>query len=69
MHEDTLTWRKDETVQMTLHYNTNPLWVGLELYGSVLPWIFLLGLILTTVLPILGKVMLQSQFPIIVPII
>ena len=64
MHEDTFTWRKDETVQVTLHYYNNALWVGLELYGSVIPWMFLLGLILTTVLPVLGKVILQSQFPI-----
>ena len=56
MHEDTMTWRKDETVKVTLHYYNNALWVGLELYGSVIPWMFLLGLILTTVLPVLGKV-------------
>ena len=47
-----VTWR---TVNMTLQYNNNLyLWTGLELYGSILPWIFLLGLILTTGLPITG---------------
>ena len=69
MHEDTMTWRKDETAKVTLQYSNSALWVGLELYGSILPWIFLLGLVLTTLPPILGKVIVQSHFPIIVPII
>ena len=56
MHEDTMTWRKDETVKMSLQYSNTALWVGLELYGSILPWIFLLGLVLATLPPILGKV-------------
>ena len=68
-HEDTISWRKDETVKMTLQYYNHALWVGLEVYGSILLWIFPLGLILTTILPITGKVIVQSQFPIIVPII
>ena len=55
-HEETLTWRKDETAKVTLQYSNSALWVGLELYGSILPWIFLLGLVLTTLPPILGKV-------------
>ena len=53
-HEETLTWRKDETAKVTLQYSNSDPWVGLELYGSVIHWIVLLGLILTTV-PILGK--------------
>ena len=62
MHEDTMTWRKDETVKVSLQYSNSALWVGLELYGSILPWIFLLGLLLATLPPILGKVIVQSQF-------
>ena len=69
IHEDTFTWRKDETFKMSLQYSNTALWVGLELYRSILPWISILGLALTTFLPILGKVIVQSQFPIIVPII
>ena len=53
-HEETLTWRKDETAKVTLQYSNSALWVGLDLYGSLLLGIFILGLILTTV-PILGK--------------
>ena len=54
-HEETLMiWRKDETVKMTLQYHNRQLWAGLELYGSILPWIVFLGLILTTGLPLAG---------------
>ena len=64
MHEDTMTWRKGETVKMSLQYYNTALWVGLKLYGSILPWISVLGMALTTVLPILGKVMRSSHsFP------
>ena len=54
-HEETLTWRKDETVKMTLTYSIPALRIGLELYGYILLWIFVLGLILTIFTPILGK--------------
>ena len=71
-HEETMTWRKDKTIKMTLHYHdhtTDALWAGLEWYlWSLLPISFL-GLLFTTAMPILGKVMVQSVFPIIVPII
>ena len=61
MHEDTFTWRKDETIKMTVQFNDNPaLWAGLELYGNILPWIFFPGLLLTTILPITGKAILQT---------
>ena len=55
MHEDTMTWSKDETVKVTLTYSNLALMVGLELYGAILLWIFVLGLILTIFTPILGK--------------
>ena len=37
-HEETLIWRKDETVKMTLQYKTDTgvLWTGLEWYGKLL---------------------------------
>ena len=54
-HDETLTWRKDETVKVTLTYSNPALRVGLELYGVILLWIFVLGLILTIFTPILGK--------------
>ena len=55
-------WRKDKTVKMTLQYYNSALWTGLELYGIILPWIIILGLILTTGLPIAGKQTVQSHF-------
>ena len=70
-HEETMTWSKDKRMKMTLHYHdhTTALWAGLEWYlWSLLPISFL-GLLFTTAMPILGKVMVQSVFPIIVPII
>ena len=54
-HEETLTWSKDETVKVTLTYSNPALRIGLELYGAILLWIFVLGLILTIFTPILGK--------------
>ena len=70
LHEDTFTWRKDKTIKMTVQYNYNPaLWAGLELYGIILPWIVFIGLILTVILPITGKVTMQPGFTINVIII
>ena len=56
LHEDTISWRKDETAKVTLQYFNPSLRAGLELYGIILPWIVILGLILTTGLPIAGNV-------------
>ena len=67
-HEETMTWKKDETVKVTLQYNNPAFWAGLELYGIILPWIVFIGLILTIILPITGKVM-QPGFTISVIII
>ena len=58
--EETKTWSKDDTVKVTLHYYNPALWVGLQVYGSILLWIFVLGLILTTLMPLLGKVIVLS---------
>ena len=72
LHEDTFSWRKDKKIKMTLHYHdhtTDALLAGLKWYlWSLLPISFL-GLLFTTIMPILGIVMVQSVFPIIVPII
>ena len=70
LHEDTFSWRKDKKIKMTLHYHTtDALWAGLKWYlWSLLPISFL-GLLFTTIMPILGIVMVQSVFPIIVSII
>ena len=73
-HEEVMlnNWRKDKRIKMTLHYHdhtTDAVWAGLEWYlWSLIPISFL-GLLFTTAMPILGKVMVQSVFPIIVPII
>ena len=70
LQEDTFGWRKDETIKMTFQYIYNPaLWAGLELYGIILPWIVFLGLILTIILPITGKVTMQPGFTTIVIIV
>ena len=70
LHEDTFSWRKDKKIKMTLHYHTtDALWAGLKWYlWSLLPISFL-GLLFTTIMPILGIVMVQSVFHIIVSII
>ena len=57
-HKETLTWKKDETVKMTLQYLNPALWNGLKLFGTILPWIFVLCLIMTIILPITGKVII-----------
>ena len=57
-----MTWKKDETVKVTLQYNNPAFRAGLELYGIILPWIVFLGLILTVILPMTGRVPVQSGF-------
>ena len=67
-HEETMTWKKDETVKVTLQYNNPAFRAGLELYGIILPWIVFLGLILTVILPMTGRVPVQSEIPYLFPI-
>ena len=45
---------------MTLQYDNAALWTGLELYGILLAGILIVGLVLTTFLPAVGKHL--SQF-------
>ena len=65
-HEETKSWKKDETFKMTLQYKNTVFWPGLELYGYLLASIVLLGLLLTTLLPAIGKLIKKSQFTIII---
>ena len=57
-HEETLTWRKDETVKMTLQYNNPALWTGLEWYGILLTCFLLYSLILTALISAIGKIII-----------
>ena len=68
MHEDTVTWRKDATVKMTLQYKFDiaALLTGLEWYGIILTSLLLYSLILTAFLSALGKIIVTT--PVIVPI-
>ena len=59
-HEESLTWRKDETVKMTLQYNNPVLWAGLEMYGILLSCFLLYTLILTALISALGKILRLS---------
>ena len=40
---------------MTLKYDSAALWTGLGLYGNLLAGLLTVGLILTTLVPVLGK--------------
>ena len=72
-HEEIMNnWKKDKTMKMTLHYHdhtTDALWAGLNWYLRSLLVVSFYGLLFTTVMPILGRVMVQLVFPIIAPII
>ena len=59
-------------MKMTLHYHdhtTDALWAGLNWYLRSLLVVSFYGLLFTTIMPILGIVMVQLVSPIIVPII
>ena len=56
-HEETVTWEKEESIKMTLQYdNTVDLRIGLEIYGYLLSGVVLVGLILTMLIPAMGKI-------------
>lgn len=61
-HEDTLTWKKDETVKMTLQYDNPLLWTGLKWYGILLACILLYSLILTAVLSAIGTIIVIISY-------
>ena len=50
-----MTWRKDETVKMTLQFYNPALWAGLELYGIFLTCFLLYTLILTALISAMGR--------------
>ena len=54
-HEETLTWRKDETARVTLQYFNRVLWAGLEMYGTLSSCFLLYSLILTALISAIGK--------------
>ena len=58
MHEDTLTWRKDATLKMTLQFQFDypALLTGLEWYGIILSSLILYSLILTAFLSAIGTI-------------
>ena len=55
-HEETMTWKKDKTMKMTLHYHdhtTDALWAGLNWYLWSLLVVSFYGLLFTTLMPII----------------
>ena len=61
-HEETLTWRKDETVKVTLHYYNPLLWTGLKFYGILSSCLLLYSLILTAVLSAIGTIIVIISY-------
>ena len=61
-HEETLSWRKDETIKMTLQFYNPALWAGLELYGILLSCFFPYTLILTALISAIG--LTTQTFPV-----
>ena len=61
MHEETMSWGKDETFKTTLLYDQTVLFSGLELYGILLAGISICGLMIILV-PATGKITVQPIF-------
>ena len=56
-HEETVTWEKEESIKMTLQYdNSVNLRTWLKIYGYLLSGVVLVGLILTMLIPAMGKI-------------
>ena len=60
-------WKTDDRFKMTLQYDNPALLTGLQLHVKLLFGILIVGLILTTLLPAIGQIMVQSQFYMISP--
>ena len=68
-HEEAMSyiWKTDDRFKMTLQYDNPALLTGLQLHVKLLFGILIVGLILTTLLPAIGQIMVQSQFYMISP--
>ena len=53
-------WKQDETFKMTLQYENSVLMKGIQLHVKLLFGILIVGLILTTLLPAIRKMMVRS---------
>ena len=49
------SWRKDETLKVTIQYDNSALWTAVNLYGNILPFLVLYSMGLSILLPALGK--------------
>ena len=50
------SWRKDETLKMTIKYDNSALWTAMNLYGNILPFLMIYSMGLSILLPALGKI-------------
>ena len=55
-HEQTMIWKMAETLKMTLQFDNSVIKIGMKVYGFLMTGIFIIGLILTIVLPATSKV-------------
>ena len=51
-----MIWNIAETLKITLQYDNSVIDIGMKVYGYLLTGIFIIGLILTTLLPATSKV-------------
>ena len=49
------SWRKDDTLKVTIQYDNSALWTAVNLYGYILPFLVLYSMGLSILLPALGK--------------
>lgn len=54
-HKETFTWRKDKTFKISLQYNNDALWTGLDFFFNLLSQIFFFGLLLIIILTVTGN--------------
>lgn len=55
-HEQTMIWNIAETLKITLQYDNSVIDIGMKVYGYLITGIFIIGLILTTLLPATSKI-------------
>ena len=55
------SWKKDETLKMTIQYDNSALWTAVNLYGyNILPFLVLYSMGLSILLPALGNIYLLN---------